>query len=104
MGNHLGIAEFLEGKLENATNITMDEIIESFQSIIIVTGVDKDDMLIGTETNEDGQIVRVFVILNDKDTANKVKKTIDEATRDCKKKPKDKRSVSTGIFLIHKQL
>ena len=50
----------VEVKLENVTKITIDEIIES---IIIVTGVDKDVLKIGTETNENGEIIRVFVSL-----------------------------------------
>ena len=64
----------------------MNEINEF---IMIVTDVDKDDILkVGTETNEHGQIVRIFIIVNDEGTATKIVKSIYDAINDCKKERK----------------
>ena len=89
-------------EVENATNFTMDEIIES---IIIVTGVDEEDILkIGTETNEDGHIIRIFVIVKDEDTANKVVKSINDARGDCEKEKNDLMKKQASAINTHPRI
>jgi len=70
----------VEIDLPNGTNILDLDTNELLMNISNATGVDVDELRIGTEVNSEGQIVRLIIYLPDEDTAQSIVKMVEDCS------------------------